>query len=117
MSDIDRIRKEMAERRQQIREHSAALQKLKDECPHLLRDLTTKELADEWMSVGASCIGCGTDFGWRCKESPDSVCHYYSEDGQIELINGTMVPIPADHDPDFEINDCCIFCGMPDERK
>lgn len=69
------------------------------------------------MSVSANCQGCHQYFGWRCKKSPDGVCHYYSEDGKIELIDNTQVPTPEDHDPDYETDDCCIFCGMPDERK
>lgn len=106
-----------AERLAKIKELRDEASRLADECPHEFRPLAPKELAVEWMSVGSYCQGCGQSFGWRCKESPDGVCHYFSEDGMVELINGNKVSVPANHDADYETDDCCIFCGMPDERK
>ena len=105
------------ERKKKIKEHQEAIYKLLEECQHTFRILNSEQLADEWMSVSAGCIGCGQDFGWRCKESPDQVCHYFSEDGKVELIDGTSVSVPCDHDSDYETDDHCIFCGLPDERK
>lgn len=96
---------------------SAELANLKEQCTHEMRPLTKKELDDKWMSVDALCVVCGKSFGWRCKVSPDGVCHYFSEDGKVELIDGTFVDIPIDHDPEYETDDGCIFCGHPDERK
>jgi hypothetical protein len=93
------------------------------ECKHVLRPLSDGELEDEWMSIWARCSICGKDYGhWRCKKSPDSVCHYYSHDDVqstrvIDLLDGKIAPIPTGHDRRFESEDHCIFCGMPDERK
>jgi len=106
-----------AERLAKIQAHRDEITKLTDECPHTFRPLTEKELTDKWMSVSSGCLGCGQYFGWRCKKSPDGVCHYFSEDGKIELIDGTTVPVAESHDPDYETDDGCLFCGMPDERK
>lgn len=64
-----------------------------------------------------SCCHCGESFGWYCKDSPDHVCHYYSSNGQIELINGEFVATPDDHNDKYETDDSCIFCGNPEERK
>lgn len=96
-------------------------------CTHEeFRPLTEGELADRWMSIIAYCQICGKDFGWRCKESPDFVCHYESDemdtdgDGNsvygVELITGEYVDIPKEHNPDHETSDLCIFCGNPEER-
>jgi hypothetical protein len=125
--------------------------RLKKTCTHVLRPLTEAELADKWMSVGAHCEICGEGFDWRCKRSPDGVCHYYTDsDGDddkrtVRLIDKTVVPYGEDevrayykdgwapeeikeleaeqgpslyeHDPHNETDDCCLFCGHPDERK
>ena len=100
-----------------IQEHRDEITKLTDECRHVFKPLTEKQLGDKWMSVSSVCLGCGQHFGWRCKKSPDGVCHYFSEDGKIELIDGTNVPVSEGHDDQYETDDTCLFCGMPDERK
>lgn len=112
-----------AERKQKIEFHLSEINRLRKECQHSFKPLTSKQLSDEWMSVGAFCIGgCDKSFGWRCKKSPDGVCHYFSEDGKVELIDGTTVTVPADvdghvNDPNYETEDSCLFCGHPEERK
>jgi hypothetical protein len=93
------------------------VRKMKLYCHHELRELTKEELKDEWMSVGAHCLICGVHWGWRCKKSPDYVCHYDSEEGKIQLIDGTFVKIPKNHDVESENEDWCIFCRLPLERK
>ena len=90
---------------------------LKKRCSHELKVLSEKDMRDKWMSVGADCMICGSDWGWRCKNSPDSVCHYYSGNGKVEMIDGTEVDVPENHDSEYENEDECIFCGHPDERK
>lgn len=114
----------LEERKQQIEAHKAAvkqhrdaIQELTEQCPHDFQPLTEKQLADKWMSVGAVCTVCKEDFGWRCKESPDGVCHYYTDDGKVTLIDGRVVDPPADHDCKSESSDWCVFCGHPEERK
>lgn len=112
-----------AERKDKIKFHLSEVYRLRNECQHAFIPLTKKQLDDEWMSVGASCVGgCEQSFGWRCKNSPDGVCHYFSKDGKVQLIDGTTIPVPADvdgciHNPDYETEDVCLFCGHPDERK
>jgi len=92
----------IAEKKEQIRKLNEELEELKDSCsPHQFKPLSKEDLDDKWMSVGASCIICGGHFGWRCKVSPDGVCHYHTEDGKIELSDGTQ----------------CIWCGHSSERK
>lgn len=98
--------------------HLDAIKKLKAECPHYFKQLTDKQLADKWMSEGAYCTVCKKDFGWRCKVSPDGVCHYHTTVySKVILIDGRVVDPPADHDAKYETEDSCIFCGMPEERK
>jgi hypothetical protein len=68
------------------------------------------------------CTICGHHFGHYCPESPDHTCHYFTDDGKIELVTGEKVDPPTNsdgspHDPDYETDDCCVFCGAPDERK
>lgn len=95
-------------------------------CEHRLGQLSKKDLADKWMSVWADCIDCGQHFGWRCKKSPDGVCHYFTDprgkaisliNGKQHLINDPQFPLDGTYDPEYETDDCCIFCGHPEERK
>jgi hypothetical protein len=87
-------------------------------CHHEFRPLTTAELEDKRMSEAAHCLICGENFGWRCKKSPDRVCHYYStEDGKVLLLDSTLALVPEGHDKDHETHDRCIYCEMPKERK
>lgn len=65
----------------------------------------------------ALCAVCGASFGWHCPKSPDHVCHYWSRDGMIELLNKRRIPIPAGHRVEGESDNWCIFCGEPEERK
>lgn len=84
----------------------------RNDCRHSFEPLTEEELADPWMSVGAFCRECGQDFGWRCKESPDGVCHYDVYDGKVVGVNG------EEYDPpENKYGGDCIYCGHPDERK
>lgn len=70
-------------------------------------------------SESAQCDVCGTYFGWYCPRSPDSVCHYETNaDLMIELIDGNLSK-PGSHwdGKKYETDDCCVFCGNPEERK
>ena len=65
----------------------------------------------------ASCDICDESLGWKCPNSPDGVCKYFTYDGvHVELINGDTVETPK-HDYEYESDDTCLFCGHPDERK
>jgi hypothetical protein len=76
---------------------------------------------------GAECVICDKMLGWFCTESPDNTCHYHSEEGPqlydekpynyVHLITGEEHVLPADYDGKYETEDCCIFCGQPEERK
>lgn len=104
-----------------LRDIRDRLTRLNDElirqCQHEFRPLTASEIKDEWMSVNSVCLICGMGFGWRCKKSPDSVCHYFSDaNGVVSLINGESITIP-DPEPEYQGEDGCLFCGHPNERK
>lgn len=75
-----------------------------------------------WGADNAFCEICEKDFGWRCPDSPDTVCHYYTKESNgklvVELVNGVELPFTKEgHKPDFETDDVCLFCGAPEERK
>lgn len=93
------------------------LGQLERACSHKFRQLTATEVKDRWMSVGAVCIICRKYFGWRCVNSPDSVCHYFTEGNKIEIIGGLKINPPKGHDKKRESEDCCIYCKSPEERK
>lgn len=116
MSPLDR-KFRIESLKKQLKEIHQKLEVLKNSCVHRFMPLTQEELKDKWCSVSAICTVCDKDFGWRCKNSIDGVCHYYSNDGFIDLIDGRKVPTPPEHGPDYETDDSCIFCGQPSERK
>ena len=94
------------------------LRKFRESCTHTFRELTRKELADEWMSESAECIICKSCFGWRCKVSPDHVCHYFTgDDGKVVLLDGSKVDPVEKIEKQYENYDMCLFCGHPEERK
>jgi hypothetical protein len=82
---------------------------------HQLRPLTEYELADPWMSVSACCDLCGDNFGWRCKVSPDGICHYHNEEGKFYSLRGDEI-VPPEGWKDVDQEDC-VFCRQPSERK
>lgn len=56
-------------------------------------------IVSEW-SDHAHCSDCGfVTEGWYCKDSPTLECRYYDE------VTG------------WYDEDCCIYCGQPEERK
>jgi len=84
------------------------LEALLRDCPHNIDPAT----------ISARCTMCGEDFGWHCPQSPDQVCHYYTDrDGQVRLLDGSKVEPPSGHDAECETEDDCIYCGQPEERK
>lgn len=72
-------------------------------------------IKQKWSS--ATCDICDKYFGWYCPDSPDHACHYYSNEGKVELLDGTLMNVPEDHDPSYETDDDCMFCHQPEERK
>ena len=99
-----------------------------DKLEHFLPDdeglvCAHKTLIETSYEVG-QCKDCKKTFDWYCPDSPDNQCHYYTQDtpeGKGLLFrDGTIMltkDFPEDWDPDYETDDCCIFCGQPDERK
>jgi hypothetical protein len=51
---------------------------------------------DRWFSCSTICQHCAKDGGWYCPKSPDGECHYAADD---------------------HVQDHCLHCGLPDERK
>lgn len=94
-------------------------------CKHVLPKLSQPMLdllrihdPRSWKWDHATCMICGDGFGYRCPDSPDSVCHYFTDaEGRVELIDGLRIQPPAEHDRKYETTDSCIFCGSPEERK
>jgi hypothetical protein len=97
-------------------------------CKHVLPPLTDEMKhvlkTKPWEAWGgydsAFCVVCEANFGWRCPTSPDGACHYFSMHGRpgfVRLIDDSEVPVPADHDIDYETDDDCMFCHQPEERK
>lgn len=66
------------------------LEQLREKCPHSDLDI------DDWDT--AICNICGMDFDWYCPTSPTLTCDYEQEDGSYN-------------------EDCCRYCGCPEERK
>jgi len=97
------------ERKKRIDELHEELYRLNEGCRH--------ELLSPQNSAIAVCPTCNKDFGWFCEKSPDGVCHYFTIDGKVGLLNGTLVDPPKEHDISNESDDWCIYCGMPEERK
>lgn len=111
--------------KQKIEDAKSYLGNLLKTCVHVLPKLTP-EMVDllrihdhrSWSYDSATCMLCSTYFGYRCPDSPDSVCHYYTnEQGRVRLIDGTEIEPPPEHDTEYETPDSCIFCGSPEERK
>lgn len=126
------VRSEIERLSEVIRNSEKKLSSLRKDCSHFIGDITDKERVllrnAPWkvsMRVSiATCTVCGLDFGWKCPDSPDSVCHYYtttedSETFYVELIDRTKHQMSKYDlaDAEYETDDECLFCGHPDERK
>ena len=93
------------------------LYELIDTCPHEIKDTMPRVRHPEWGTGSAKCVICGSDFGWYCSKSPDHICYYFTNDrGKVQLKNGTEVDV-EEHDKEYESDDDCLFCHLPDERK
>ena len=56
-------------------------------------------IVSKWCAH-AHCDDCGfVTEGWYCKDSPTLECRYYDEE------------------TGYYDEDCCIYCGQPEERK
>jgi len=104
-----------------MRKAKDAYQAKKDQCIHVV---SYTEDSGNWDCGSAWCELCGEDLGWYCPKSPDHACHYFSEGGKVKLAGGILVDIPEDckdedgsYNPNWETDDCCLFCGSPEERK
>ncbi len=78
---------------------NAILSALIAKCPHQFRH-----------EHYAHCTLCRQDFGYRCAESPDGVCHCESNsDGHVTTIFGTPAAVPIGYSRLHETGHC-IFC-------
>lgn len=66
------------------------IEAIKEECKHEELDI------NNWGS--ADCKICEKHFSWYCPTSPTLECDYEQEDGTYD-------------------EDCCRYCGEPEERK
>jgi hypothetical protein len=87
-------------------------------CPHVVSRDGTQDYDPEDDGGVATCAICGREFGWWCPDSPDNVCHYFTvgTQGKVKLLAGEFVTSP-EHDPEYETDDRCLWCGQPNERK
>lgn len=120
--------KHLKERLDHFKQQKAMAEKkiaeLSKTCTHHLREITAEEFANPWMSVLAKCEICGKHFGWRCKEAPDKICHYFSTKHPnmkvpaIKLIDDKYdLTFPQDKwSKEAECEEECLYCGMPKER-
>lgn len=103
-----------------IKKASEKLSSLIDSCSHLLRDLTPEEFAHPYMRVETICEICGKDLNvWRCKESPDGVCHYVTDNENpfkqwaVKLLDDRWdYAFPQDDWNKEEEGEDCIYCKM-----
>ena len=105
------------------------VEKLKSSCAHVIvcddckqHECTCKDT--EWGTGSAKCGICGAYMcGWYCQKSPDHICHYSTEVDEngkrfTVLENGERCYMPVAYDnQDYENDDDCLFCHLPDERK
>lgn len=110
--------------KEELKLASEYLDSLVNQCKHKFPPFTEQHrqmLRDDHNDTWGWHIVCGVcghmPEGWLCPESPDQICHYHSTNGHVKMMDGTLVPIPTDHDPLYETPDSCIFCGQPEERK
>lgn len=90
-----------------------ALLELQRLCVCKFPPLTPEQLADPWMSISSPCEICGRRHGWRCKISPDSVCHYRVTNGKVTLLGGEQVSCAESK----YSGEHCVYCGLSSERK
>lgn len=99
----------------------------KEKTLKILRGKCWHEIVKRGEFGGAICKNCEDGrswnlfkFGWYCPESPDHICHYYSDldedERYVDSINGERIVL-EDYDGKYETSDQCIFCGQPEERK
>lgn len=85
---FNKLEKRRCELTQNIRQVVLEINMLQDECNH------------DDMDDDGCCPDCGFQTkGWFCKSSPTKECEYYDEK------------------TDVYDEDCCIYCGDPEERK
>lgn len=112
MTEAQRLKLIIDKAEMSIKTAQEALLELQRQCVCKFPPLTQEQLNDEWMSVNSQCEICGVWHGWRCKLSPDSVCHYRVRDGKVTLLGGEQVSCTNDYGAGN-----CVYCGLPDERK
>lgn len=56
------------------------------------------QVAQDTTGSLAVCSVCGNSLGWYCPDSPTHLCDYRQEDESYD-------------------EDCCRYCGQPEERK
>lgn len=87
------------ERYEKLNKKKENIQNQLDEIVNEIKELQL-ECKHEEMQNSGYCSDCGfKPKGWFCKYSPTYECDYYDKE----------------HDEYDE--DCCIYCGQPEERK
>ena len=89
-SQIKSLKKSIEEANEIIRNSNKKIKMIQSECPHL--DIEVHPYGS------AKCKICEKLFDWYCPNSPTLECDYEQEDGSYD-------------------EDCCRYCGQPQERK
>lgn len=87
---IKLLRESIKEAHNLIGDAEEKIRTIQSECPH--EDIKVHS----WGT--AECKICGKEFYWYCPTSPTLECDYEQEDGSYD-------------------EDCCRYCGEPEERK
>ena len=83
--------------KKQIKQIKRKIELLKKDLDSLIGECEHNEL-DISPYGSAKCLICGEHFSWYCPTSPDLECDYVQDNGDYD-------------------EDCCRYCGHPEERK
>ena len=76
-----------------------------------------------FLDGSARCEMCGEHLGWYCKDSPDRLCHYYTDAAEgsktrvFRDLGGSYWEMWKDYNWQSEDGQLCIFCRKPKIRK
>jgi len=92
----EKIKERLAQLQRRLTDVKKEEETIRDEIKHLKSSCIHEFRKDTYGE--AKCGVCETRSGWWCPDSPDHLCDYTQEDGEYD-------------------EDCCRYCGHPEERK
>ena len=88
--EVELLKGIISEANKSIQDASRKIRDLQSGCSHGDIEVSTYSTAD--------CLICGKHLAWYCPTSPTLECDYEQDDGSYD-------------------EDCCRYCGEPEERK